>query len=144
MTDIARELRNQLRLAEPADVESEKTALFVGEQYTRHTVNYEGLENDPISAYLFLPLSPASSAGVVIFHQHSGEFHFGKAKLRAKSAIRFRLLALLWQQRVSPFLLPTRSLLKTGAVRFPVLNPTIKIGTDTSTRWPTGLCMAIS
>jgi dienelactone hydrolase len=47
----------------------------------RALIEYSGLEGDLIPAFLFTPSNLAPLGGVVVFHQHNGEFHFGKSEV---------------------------------------------------------------
>ncbi|PBJ82478.1 hypothetical protein CMZ84_09930 [Lysobacteraceae bacterium NML93-0399] len=49
--------------------------------YTRQRIEYRGLEGDTIPAFLFTPTAQPARGGVVVFHQHNGEFHFGKSEI---------------------------------------------------------------
>ena len=49
--------------------------------YTRERLEYAGLEGDPISAILFTPSDAEALGGVVVFHQHAGEWHLGKSEV---------------------------------------------------------------
>ncbi|NYZ62580.1 prolyl oligopeptidase family serine peptidase [Luteimonas deserti] len=74
-------LRERLGLAPPVAVAFERgdVAGFAG--YTRQRIEYRGLEGDPIPAFLFTPAAQPARGGVVVFHQHNGEFHFGKSEV---------------------------------------------------------------
>jgi dienelactone hydrolase len=54
------------------------------EGYTRERIEYRGLEDDVIPAFLFMPKHSKPMGGVVVFHQHNGEFHFGKSEVAGK------------------------------------------------------------
>jgi len=81
MTDVAQRLRDTLGLAMPAPVEVRRRDLVTTEQYTRERLEYAGLEGDPISAILFTPRDVERVGGVVVFHQHNGEWHLGKSEV---------------------------------------------------------------
>lgn len=49
--------------------------------FTRERMEYRGLEGDVIPAFLFIPTGRRPDGGVVVFHQHNGEFHFGKSEV---------------------------------------------------------------
>lgn len=49
--------------------------------FDRTRIEYQGLEGDPIPAFLFTPRDRKLLGGVVVFHQHNGEFHFGKSEV---------------------------------------------------------------
>lgn len=49
--------------------------------YTRERIEYRGLEGDTIPAFRFTPTAQPAHGGVVVFHQHNGEFHFGKSEI---------------------------------------------------------------
>ena len=49
--------------------------------FVRERIEYRGLEDDLIPAFLFTPRARDMLGGVVVFHQHNGEFHFGKSEV---------------------------------------------------------------
>ena len=49
--------------------------------FDRERIEYRGLEGDRIPAFLFTPNGRETLGGVVVFHQHNGEFHFGKSEV---------------------------------------------------------------
>lgn len=81
MTDLATTLRARLGLAVPAPVPFQRGVLSAGDGYTRERIEYRGLEGDGIPAFLFMPAGREPSGGVAVFHQHNGEFHFGKSEV---------------------------------------------------------------
>ena len=81
MTDLATTLRARLGLAEPVSVSFERGEVVAGNGYTRERIEYRGLEDDVIPAFLFMPTGGAPIGGVAVFHQHNGEFHFGKSEV---------------------------------------------------------------
>ena len=81
MDDVATFLRDRLGLAAPVDVVVTRGAVEACDCYDRERIEYPGLEGDPIPAFLFTPHGRAPRGGVVVFHQHNGEFHFGKSEV---------------------------------------------------------------
>jgi cephalosporin-C deacetylase-like acetyl esterase len=81
MTDLGTTLRERLRLAQPVPVEFERGDVDAADGFDRVRIEYRGLEGDTIPAYLFTPSGRDSLGGVVVFHQHNGEFHFGKSEV---------------------------------------------------------------
>lgn len=81
MTDLPTMLRERLRLADPCPVEFQRVHVEEADGYTRERIEYRGLEGDRIPAFLFTPTGRAMRGGVVVFHQHNGEFHFGKSEV---------------------------------------------------------------
>ncbi|HST43693.1 MAG TPA: prolyl oligopeptidase family serine peptidase [Luteimonas sp.] len=79
--DITTRLRERLRLADPGPVEFDRGAADQNEGFARARLEYRGLEGDLIPAFLFTPSGCAPLGGVVVFHQHNGEFHFGKSEV---------------------------------------------------------------
>ena len=79
--DLASTLRTRLGLAAPAAVAFERGDVTAFDGYTRQRITYRGLEGDPIPAFLFAPAAQPARGGVVVFHQHNGEFHFGKSEI---------------------------------------------------------------
>jgi len=74
-------LREVLELALPTPIRSERTSVVQSDNYDRYRLEYQGLEGDHIPAVLFMPRDPEPVAGVVVFHQHNGEFHLGKSEV---------------------------------------------------------------
>lgn len=81
MTDLSTRLRQRLGLAPPVAVNVERTEPLDFDGYTRERIEYTGLEGDVIPAFLFMPKQGKPMGGVVVFHQHNGEFHFGKSEV---------------------------------------------------------------
>lgn len=81
MTDLSTRLRQRLGLAQPVPVPFQRGEVLDFEGYTRERIEYRGLEDDVIPAFLFTPRHLKSLGGVVVFHQHNGEFHFGKSEV---------------------------------------------------------------
>lgn len=81
MTDLAATLRARLGLAEPVPVAVQRGEVVTEDGYTRERIEYRGLEDDVIPAYLFMPTGREPQGGVAVFHQHNGEFHFGKSEV---------------------------------------------------------------
>lgn len=81
MTHLSTILRERLRLADPAPVDFQRGRVEAFEGFDRQRIEYRGLEGDPIPAFLFTPQARDTRGGVVVFHQHNGEFHFGKSEV---------------------------------------------------------------
>ncbi|WP_394001066.1 alpha/beta hydrolase family protein [Luteimonas sp. WGS1318] len=79
--DIGARLRERLGLAPPAPVAFERGDVTAVDGYTRQRIEYRGLDGDTIPAFLFTPTAQPTRGGVVVFHQHNGEFHFGKSEI---------------------------------------------------------------
>src|SRR5688572_28072124 len=77
MTDLATTLRERLGLADPVPVAFERREVVAGDGFDRERIDYPGLEGDVIPAFLFAPKGREPLGGVVVFHQHNGQFHFG-------------------------------------------------------------------
>lgn len=80
-TDLASTLRARLALADPVRVEFRRGDLREASGFRRERIEYRGLEGDLVPAFLFTPLNRQPLGGVVVFHQHNGEFHFGKSEV---------------------------------------------------------------
>lgn len=80
-TDFASTFRARLGLAEPVRVEFRRTDCVDADGYRRERIEYLGHDGDHIPAFLFTPTDRAPQSGVVVFHQHNGEFHFGKSEV---------------------------------------------------------------
>lgn len=81
MTDITTMLREKLGLADPVPVEFQRGDVEERDGFVRERIEYRGLEDDLIPAFLFTPKGRDTLGGVVVFHQHNGEFHFGKSEV---------------------------------------------------------------
>ena len=81
MDDLATTLRERLRLAAPVAVDVRRGEVEAFDGFDRERIEYRGLEGDRIPAFLFTPNGRAARGGVVVFHQHNGEFHFGKSEV---------------------------------------------------------------
>lgn len=80
-THLASTLRARLALADPAPVEFRRGDPKEADGIRRERIEYAGLEGDVIPALLFTPTDRKPLGGVVVFHQHNGEFHFGKSEV---------------------------------------------------------------
>ncbi|MFY2765060.1 dienelactone hydrolase family protein [Arenimonas sp. MALMAid1274] len=74
-------LRTRLALADPVPMDFEHGEVVEGDGYVRQRIQYRGREDDLIPAYLFKPQARDPVGGVVVFHQHNGQFHFGKSEV---------------------------------------------------------------
>lgn len=81
MNDLATILRERLRLANPVPVDFQRGDVEAFDGFDRERIEYRGLEGDLIPAFLFTPKGRDARGGVVVFHQHNGEFHFGKSEV---------------------------------------------------------------
>jgi dienelactone hydrolase len=81
MTDPAKTLRHFLGLAEPVPVAFQRGEVMACDGFDRERIEYPGLEGDVIPAFLFTPKGRDPLGGVVVFHQHNGQFHFGKSEV---------------------------------------------------------------
>jgi dienelactone hydrolase len=80
-TDITETLRQRLALAEPVQMEFQRSDAEQADGFIRERIEYRGLEGDLIPAFLFTPSGRDTLGGVVVFHQHNGQFHFGKSEV---------------------------------------------------------------
>jgi len=74
-------LRQRLGLADPVAVAFERGEVETFDGFERTRIAYRGREGDLIPAFLFTPSGRDVLGGVVFFHQHNGEFHFGKSEV---------------------------------------------------------------
>lgn len=81
MTDLSTTLRERLGLAHPVAMGFERGDVMRADGFDRERIEYRGLEDDVIPAFLFTPTGRDILGGVVVFHQHNGEFHFGKSEV---------------------------------------------------------------
>lgn len=79
--DLAATLRARLALADPVPVPFRRVDTRECDGFRRERLEYDGLEGDVIPAFLFTPTHGPTIGGVVVFHQHNGEFHFGKSEV---------------------------------------------------------------
>ena len=90
MTDLASTLRARLALADPVPVEFRRGDPKEANGFRRERIEYRGLEGDVIPAFLFLPKNRQTLGGVVVFHQHNGEFHLGKSEVAGEVGDRYQ------------------------------------------------------
>ena len=81
MTDLIAKLRERLALADPVPVTYQRGHVVEADGFARERIEYRGLEGDLIPAFLFTPRGRDTLGGVVVFHQHNGQFHFGKSEV---------------------------------------------------------------
>lgn len=81
LTDLASTLRERLALAVPVTVDFRRSERHEADGVCRERLEYHGLEGDVIPAFLFTPTDGDVRGGVVVLHQHNGEFHFGKSEV---------------------------------------------------------------
>ena len=81
MTDITTTLRKRLGLADPVPLGFQRGDVEEADGFDRERIEYRGLEGDLIPAFLFTPKGRDTLGGVAVFHQHNGEFHFGKSEV---------------------------------------------------------------
>lgn len=81
MSDLTTTLRARLGLADPVPVGIQRGEVEAFDGFDRERIEYRGLEGDHIPAFLFTPRARETLGGVVVFHQHNGEFHFGKSEV---------------------------------------------------------------
>jgi dienelactone hydrolase len=93
MTDLAATLRARLGLADPLPVEFDRGDLEEADGFDRERIDYRGLEGDRIPAFLFTPRDREPLGGVVVFHQHNGEFHLGKSEVAGAVGDAFQAFA---------------------------------------------------
>jgi dienelactone hydrolase len=89
-TDLASSLRARLALADPVPVAFARRDAREASGVRRERLEYEGLEGDVIPAFLFTPADGPIRGGVVVFHQHNGEFHFGKSEVAGDVGDRYQ------------------------------------------------------
>ncbi len=81
MHNLPSTLRARLGLADPVPLEFQHGDVEAADGFRRERIEYRGLEGDIIPAFLFTPTNQRTLGGVVVFHQHNGEFHFGKSEV---------------------------------------------------------------
>lgn len=81
MTSLTTALRERLGLADPGPVGFHRGDVEEADGFNRERIEYRGLEGDVIPAFLLTPRGRDLLGGVVVFHQHNGEFHFGKSEV---------------------------------------------------------------
>lgn len=90
MIDLASTLRTRLGLAAPGPVGFERRDLREADGFIRERIEYCGLEGDVIPAFLFTPTDRQTLGAVLVFHQHNGEFHFGKSEVAGDVGDRYQ------------------------------------------------------
>lgn len=142
MTDISTTLRARLGLSHPVPMEFRRSDLKQSDGFDRERVEYHGLEGDLIPAFLFRPRNRRPLGGVVVFHQHNGEFHLGKSEVAGEVGDPFQAfgpaLARMGLAVLAPDAITFED--RRGAVRGS--SRAIAIGFSTTTPWPTGCWMA--
>jgi dienelactone hydrolase len=93
MDDLATRLRTRLALAQPVPVDVQRGEVETFDGFDRERIEYPGLEGDRIPAFLFTPHGRAAIGGVVVFHQHNGEFHLGKSEVAGITGDPFQAFA---------------------------------------------------
>lgn len=81
MTNLTTTLRERLGLAAPVSLGFQRGDVNEFDGFNRERIEYRGLEGDLIPAFLFTPRGRDTLGGVLVFHQHNGEFHFGKSEV---------------------------------------------------------------
>jgi dienelactone hydrolase len=90
MADVITKLRERLGLASPVSVGFERGDVVQFDGFDRVRIEYQGLEGDQIPAFLFTPTDRNVLGGVVVYHQHNGEFHFGKSEVAGDVGSKFQ------------------------------------------------------
>jgi dienelactone hydrolase len=75
------DFRTLLQLAQPSAVQVRTLATAPCDGFTRELVTYAADDGRDIPAFRFVPPGVDLVGGVVVFHQHAGEFHFGKSEV---------------------------------------------------------------
>jgi dienelactone hydrolase len=70
-----------LQLAPPTAVEPRTLTATECDGFSRESVSYPGDDGREIPAFRFVPAGSDRVGGVVVFHQHNGEFHLGKSEV---------------------------------------------------------------
>lgn len=81
MSPTSLALRKRLGLADPVAVEFQRSDVRVADGFRLERLDYRGLEGDEIPAFLFTPRDHETLGAVVVYHQHNGQFHFGKSEV---------------------------------------------------------------
>jgi dienelactone hydrolase len=90
MTDLTTTLRARLGLGNPVSVGFQRGDFVQFDGFDRERIEYRGLEGDLIPAFLFTPRDRKTLGGVVVFHQHNGEFHLGKSEVAGEAGDAFQ------------------------------------------------------
>ena len=75
------ELRRLLGLASAERVELNVLDSTDAGEYLQERIEYEGDDGQTIPAFIFRSTRRSANCGVVVYHQHNGEFHFGKSEV---------------------------------------------------------------
>lgn len=83
IAELRRELAEVLSFVEPATnpPAADVVSSLAEEGFVRHRVEYQVADGDVVRAYLFEPLQRGPWPGVVVFHQHASQWHFGKSEV---------------------------------------------------------------
>jgi dienelactone hydrolase len=73
--------RELLKLAQPSVVQARTLTTTACDGFSRELITYDGDDGRQIPAFRFVPVGSDSVGGVVVFHQHAGEFHLGKSEV---------------------------------------------------------------
>lgn len=103
---VASSLRARLALADPLPVAFRRIDHTAADGVRRERIEYQGLEGDVIPAFLFTPTDHPPRGGVVVFHQHNGEFHFGKSEVAGDVGDRYQAFGPALAQRGLAVLAP--------------------------------------
>lgn len=93
MTELSSTLRERLGLADPVPMAFQRGEVEQADGFERQRIEYRGLEDDLIPAFLFTPTGRPALGGVLVFHQHNGEFHFGKSEVAGEVGDVFQAFA---------------------------------------------------
>ncbi len=82
-TELRRELAETLSFVEPtADPPAVDVVGSIAEDgFVRHRIEYQVADGDLVPALLFEPLRSGRCPGVIVFHQHASQWHFGKSEV---------------------------------------------------------------
>ena len=75
------DFRELIHLAQPTAVHVRSISATNGEGFSRELISYLGDDGREIPAFRFTPTAHSPIGGVVVFHQHAGEFHLGKSEV---------------------------------------------------------------
>ena len=108
MIKLTTTLRKRLGLADHVPVGFQGDDVEEADGFDRERIEYRGLEGDLIPPFLFTPKGRDTLVGAVVFHQHKGEFHFGKSEVAGEVGDAFQAFGLARARRGLAVLAPPR------------------------------------
>lgn len=89
---LRRELADALSFEPPSGDLPEVTVLDSVSQpgFVRHRIAYRASDGDEIPAFIFVPDHGGPHPGIVVFHQHASQWHYGKSEVAGLAGDRWQ------------------------------------------------------